>query len=212
MAAMSQGAEEPPAKRRPDRAWTESALMNAALQLLQRDGVLAGLSLKDVADEAGVNRGLIHHYFGSRQTLLRSALDAEMRTLAERVGPAPQYLDPARRGARLFRAQADEMQLARMVMLLALDGDEELEPIPYYEPSLEVMRAEQEQGIWREDLDVEALLALWYSLLSGYLVLRPALARQLGVSVKALDARVLTTIGHMWEPLWHEEHDPDTAG
>jgi enoyl-CoA hydratase/carnithine racemase/AcrR family transcriptional regulator len=195
------------AKRRPDRAWTEAALMQAALSLLERDGVLAGLSLKDVADEAGVNRGLIHHDFGSRQTLLRSALDREVKTLADRVGMEG-YLNPARRGARLFRAQAEEMQLARMVMLLALDGDDELEPIPYKAESLDVLEQEQQNGVWREDLDMEALLALWYAMLSGYLALRPSLARQLGVSTKALDARILTTIGKMWEPLWHEGGEP----
>src|SRR5690349_14226589 len=125
MSEAAADGDQPRAKRRPDRAWTEASLMQAALSLLKRDGVLAGLSLKDVADEAGVNRGLIHHYFGSRQTLLRSALDSEVKTLADRVGMEG-YVNPARRGARLFRAQADEMNLARMVMLLALDGDEEL--------------------------------------------------------------------------------------
>ncbi|GGM82721.1 hypothetical protein GCM10007977_100180 [Dactylosporangium sucinum] len=178
--------------------------MRAALELLAREGVLAGLNLKDVADEAGVNRGLIHHYFGSRKTLLRNALDKEMRTLADRVGMET-YLNPARRGARSFRAQANEMQLARVVMLLALDGDEEFAPIPFYESSLELLKDEQGRGVWDEDLDLRALLALWYAFLSGYLVLRPALARQLGLAVKTLDARVMSTIGRMWGPLWHED-------
>nr|BFE60254.1 hypothetical protein GCM10020063_047800 [Dactylosporangium thailandense] len=189
--------------RRRSRQETEAVLMRAALELLAREGVLAGLNLKDVADEAGVNRGLIHHYFGSRQTLLRNALDMEMHNLAERVGMEA-YVNPARRGARSFRAQADEMQLARVVMLLALDGDDELAPIPFYESSLEFLKDEQSRGIWDEDLDPRALLALWYSFLSGYLVLRPALARQLGLAVKTLDARVMSTIGRMWGPLWHE--------
>ncbi|MER7273783.1 helix-turn-helix domain-containing protein [Dactylosporangium sp. NPDC000244] len=192
--------------RRRGRQETEAVLMRAALELLAREGVLAGLNLKDVADEAGVNRGLIHHYFGSRQTLLRNALDMEMHALAERVGMEA-YVNPARRGARSFRAQADEMQLARVVMLLALDGDDELAPIPFYESSLEFLKDEQSRGIWDEDLDPRALLALWYSFLSGYLVLRPALARQLGLAVKTLDARVMSTIGRMWGPLWHEGDD-----
>jgi len=39
---------------------------------LNRDGVLAGLNLREVAAEAGINRGLGHHYFGSRRDLLRA--------------------------------------------------------------------------------------------------------------------------------------------
>jgi AcrR family transcriptional regulator len=49
--------------------------------------VLSGISLKDVADEAGLSRGLIHHYFGSRQALLRSALEARRRDAAADITP-----------------------------------------------------------------------------------------------------------------------------
>ncbi|HAM48545.1 MAG TPA: TetR family transcriptional regulator, partial [Alphaproteobacteria bacterium] len=48
-----------------DRGASEAALEAAALRLLRRHGVLAGLNLREVADEAGVNRGLVYHYFGS---------------------------------------------------------------------------------------------------------------------------------------------------
>jgi len=58
--------------RRPDRSATEAALTTAALRLLDRDGVLAGLNLREGAAEAGINRGLRHHYFGSRRDLLRA--------------------------------------------------------------------------------------------------------------------------------------------
>src|SRR2546423_12837263 len=54
-----------------DRARTEQALEDAALALLEREGVLAGLNLQKVADDAGVNRGLVYHYFGSRRGPLR---------------------------------------------------------------------------------------------------------------------------------------------
>ena len=43
----------------------------ASLDGIERDGVLAGLNLQEVADEAGVNRGLVYRYFGSRRELLR---------------------------------------------------------------------------------------------------------------------------------------------
>ena len=65
------------------RAASEALLREAALRLLDRNGVLAGLSLQDVADEAGVSRGLVHAYFGTRQDLLRSALDARLQEYAD---------------------------------------------------------------------------------------------------------------------------------
>ena len=53
------------------RANTEQKLIDVALDLIRQRGVLSGLNLKEVAEAAGVNRGNIYHYFGSRQELLR---------------------------------------------------------------------------------------------------------------------------------------------
>ena len=53
-------------------------MQRAALLLLERNGVLAGLNLRQVAEEAGVNRGLVYHYFGSRRDLLRAALRSDV--------------------------------------------------------------------------------------------------------------------------------------
>src|SRR5690606_36581152 len=79
LARLSAMATRPRPTRPPDRAATEAALEQAALRLLERNGVLAGLNLREVADEAGVNRGLVYHYFGSRRDLLRAALGADVR-------------------------------------------------------------------------------------------------------------------------------------
>ncbi len=51
------------------------ALVEAAKQLLtlRAPGAIVG---RDLADEAGVNYGLIHHYFGGKDAALRAGLDA----------------------------------------------------------------------------------------------------------------------------------------
>ena len=50
-----------------------AALLTAAGRLLgeRPPGMISG---RDLADEAGVNYGLIHHYFGSKESVLREAL------------------------------------------------------------------------------------------------------------------------------------------
>ena len=58
------------------RANTEQKLIDVALDLIRQRGVLAGLNLKEVAEAAGVNRGNIYHYFGSRQERLTPAASA----------------------------------------------------------------------------------------------------------------------------------------
>ena len=70
-------------KTKQNRAETERRLIDAALDLIRRNGVLAGLNLREVADGAGVNRGNIYPYFGSRRELLRAAINRRFEAVAK---------------------------------------------------------------------------------------------------------------------------------
>ena len=56
------------------RAAAETALLDAAERLLVEVGH-AGITTRRLADEAGVNNGLVHYYFGSNENLLVRALE-----------------------------------------------------------------------------------------------------------------------------------------
>ena len=78
------------ASARPNAA---EALLDAAERLL-RDHGYSGITTRRVAQEAGVNHGLVHYYFGSNENLLVAALDrftdglvARQRTLYARDIP-----------------------------------------------------------------------------------------------------------------------------
>ncbi len=58
----------------PARATAESALLDAAERLLIAVGH-AGITTRRLAEEAGVNQGLVHYYFGSNENLLMRALE-----------------------------------------------------------------------------------------------------------------------------------------
>lgn len=57
-----------------NRAQAEEALLDAAERLLVDVGY-AGITTRRLADEAGVNHGLVHYYFGSNENLLVRALE-----------------------------------------------------------------------------------------------------------------------------------------
>ncbi|MDQ1360889.1 MAG: TetR/AcrR family transcriptional regulator, repressor for neighboring sulfatase [Acidimicrobiaceae bacterium] len=57
-----------------DRAATEAALIDAATQLFDRRNP-GSVSVREIARLAGVNHGLVHHYFGSKQALVQAVLD-----------------------------------------------------------------------------------------------------------------------------------------
>jgi AcrR family transcriptional regulator len=56
------------------RSTAEEALLDAAERLLVEVGY-AGITTRRLAEEAGVNHGLVHYYFGSNENLLVRALE-----------------------------------------------------------------------------------------------------------------------------------------
>jgi AcrR family transcriptional regulator len=62
------------AHRSSARAAAEDALLDAAERLLVTVGH-AGITTRRIAEEAGVNHGLVHYYFGSNENLLVRALE-----------------------------------------------------------------------------------------------------------------------------------------
>jgi AcrR family transcriptional regulator len=65
------------------RAAAEQALLDAAERMLVDVGH-AGITTRRLAEEAGVNHGLVHYYFGSNENLLARALERFTERLIER--------------------------------------------------------------------------------------------------------------------------------
>jgi AcrR family transcriptional regulator len=63
-----------PAAKTAARTAAEDALLDAAERLLVETGY-AGITTRRLAEEAGVNHGLVHYYFGSNENLLVRALE-----------------------------------------------------------------------------------------------------------------------------------------
>jgi AcrR family transcriptional regulator len=65
------------------RSAAEDALLDAAERLLVEVGH-AGITTRRLAEEAGVNHGLVHYYFGSNESLLVRALERFTERLIDR--------------------------------------------------------------------------------------------------------------------------------
>ncbi|MGB6456941.1 MAG: helix-turn-helix domain-containing protein [Streptosporangiaceae bacterium] len=65
------------------RTAAEEALLDAAERLLAEVGY-AGVTTRRLAEEAGLNQGLVHYYFGSNENLLVQALERFTRRLIAR--------------------------------------------------------------------------------------------------------------------------------
>lgn len=67
----------------PAREEAEQAFLDAAERLLIRVGY-AGVTTRKLADEAGLNHGLVHYYFGSMEELLLQVLERHTNRLIVR--------------------------------------------------------------------------------------------------------------------------------
>lgn len=191
------------ADRTPDRVATERSLQDAAIRLMERDGVLAGLNLREVAAEASVNRGLVYHYFGSRQELLRSALARSAnKRFAEVAEAAELAFRPRIR--RFLRTMIRHRRAVRLATLLVTDGDTSLRTMPLRDATLRHLADDVASG-GLDDLDLDAVHVATISLVYGYVLYRERFAHEIGIGVTELDERFDAIADRMLqglEPRW----------
>ena len=183
-------------KKRRSRTETEQRLIDVALELIRTNGVLAGLNLREVSDGAGVNRGNIYHYFGSRQELLRGAINRRFGAVKNRLVASKRNLPFVERRSQMISAR-DSINDSKLRALLVLDGDESVDPMPQYEGAISHLRQDVIDGNIHRNHDLEALHATLTALNRGYRIFRVPIARRMGISTKDLDSRV-TAILRSW--------------
>ena len=74
----------PPASKARGREEVRAAVLAAAGELFAERGPSA-VSVRDIASLAGVNHGLIHRHFGSKEGLLRETLELMAGEIAEQM-------------------------------------------------------------------------------------------------------------------------------
>ena len=180
-------------KTRQNRAETERRLIEAALGLIRRNGILAGLNLREVADEAGVNRGNIYHYFGSRRELLRTAIARRFEAVIKAVVADRRAFPFVERRLRAFHGP-DKLQDSQLRALLVIDGDETVDPIPRFELALRGLQQSVEDGDIDGAHDLEALEVALSALRRGYHLFREPYANRLGTDTDDLDERIASIV------------------
>ncbi|WP_372794916.1 TetR/AcrR family transcriptional regulator [Lutibacter sp.] len=63
---------------------TETDILNAAKRIFQHKG-MAGARMQEIADEAGINKALLHYYFRSKQLLFEAVFKMAFSMLAPQL-------------------------------------------------------------------------------------------------------------------------------
>ena len=136
----------------------KAALIDAAADMLGEVGPRS-ISVRDVADRAGVNHGQIHHYFGSKRGLLEDA----MRHLAR------EHFDHAmaRQGDAAYPpplSLAEDVRYWRAIAQAVIEGDLELAGIEIEEgisvPQHVLAGVQATRGDETDELDLKAAFAV----------------------------------------------------
>ncbi|MEV4122327.1 TetR family transcriptional regulator [Micromonospora sp. NPDC049645] len=86
--ATTETGGEPAQRRRRDAAETRQLLLDAARRRFARDGY-AATTVRDIAEDAGVNVALISRYFSSKEGLFEACLRAAGDELGRTTGQTP---------------------------------------------------------------------------------------------------------------------------
>lgn len=185
-------------RRRRDRARTESDLLAATERLVDRDGVLAGVNLNEVAADAGVNRAQIYQLFSDRRTLLRAALAHALDRFRSSRPPHWEQTFAARKKS-LMQATIAEPRFSRYIALLLLDGDEAFRVFPALHLSRAANEHDKATGALPADADSDALHVLANATCLGYALMREAAAREIGATPDELDHRAAAAYAELMD-------------
>lgn len=161
-------AEEKSGRTRVD---TEDKLITATAELLGEIGPRS-LSVRAIAERAGVNHGLVHHYFGGKDALLQAAMERlvhdhfqyAMHQSAQQPVPAPLALvgDPTYLRAVVRTVLDNEMALART----ELSEDVSI-------PRNAMMHVSSLRGEDTPSVEVQAVVGLGMAMEMGWAALEP---------------------------------------
>jgi AcrR family transcriptional regulator len=156
------------------REAVKRALLDAGAELFAAHGT-AAVSVRDVAARAGVNHGLVHRHFGSKEALRRAVMEGLIERIAAQTSDAP----PPRPGEipAAFAATDETNHYWRMLARSLLDG-EDMESIQGGEfPVVTQLRSQveeaQRRGLMPADLDARTMTALSTALGLGWLLFEP---------------------------------------
>ena len=160
-----------------------AALIEAASMLFAAKGP-SQVSVREIADRAKVNHGLVHRHFGSKGKLLKAVMeDLSARLAIKAVRP----LDPSDEDIlrlQIFQNLSKNEAYVKILARSLLDG-EPLEDIqdrfPVIEDLIQFANRKKDAGSFDEDTDPRAVIAYQVASVMGWLTFERYLLASTGL-------------------------------
>lgn len=183
---------------RGDSEQTKAEILKAARRLFAERGI-PDVSVRDVAREAGVTHGLVHHYYGTKELLVAEVIRAEIAFSADLLAgrPLSSSSDPMDVLRKVLRYYLTEMETSILLLTRAQLAGFEPEKMKESDApsSLAVMAGHLKELHARsgaEDLDVDpALLSVFLgAAVAGLVTMHPWLMASAALPPESYEARL----------------------
>ena len=175
-----------------DPEGTRAAVLDAAERLFAEEG-FAATSMRDISSASGVSHPLIHHHFGSKESLYSAVKRRLKEGYARRFPRAARAVNrPLSVRAEMRRIMAflgSSPMLIRLALRTRLDRDKQVWPgePDMFDTLRRRIKVSQDRGLIRDDLDPAHLSLMMLGLVMFWVENRDNFSECLGVDVKEDD-------------------------
>jgi AcrR family transcriptional regulator len=176
---------------------TATRILDVAESLFAQRG-FAGVSVREIAGQVGVNQASIYNHFPSKQALYEAVLERGFRPIRDLLADRAQDLHSRSVQDRLLEQLVDHLwhtpHLPKLIQREVLDGGEYLERLaeqwlkPIYEQGKQAMAATSDLTEWPEQERPLLILGM-YHLLFGYFTSAALFERVVGSDPWSPDMR-----------------------
>ncbi len=182
------------------RDQVQRALIEAGIKLFSERG-MNNVSVRHLAEEAGVNHSLLFRYFGSKDELIKAVFEERFNRLG--TFDKSDTVDGEQMLETSIRAVMQDEQLWRLMTFAALEGEDWILrsiPSPYIAATLSQLKKSQDNNSIYNGVDASVLLGSGFALGLGWAVFRKILMSLAGAEERDFEQFRLQ-IDKLWEDL-----------
>lgn len=178
----------------------KTALIEAGIKLFSERG-MSSVSVRDLADEAGVNHSLLFRHFGDKKALIKAVFEQRFKLLGEFNDSMTTDGDVMLETS--IRAVMQDQALWRLMTFAALEGEFDALhsiPSPYMQSTLKQLKLRQKNNQIYDGVEAEVLLGSGFALGLGWAIFRKTLMVMAGAQERDFE-EIRVQVDKLWEDI-----------
>lgn len=185
----------------------KKALIDAGIKLFAQRGISA-VTVRDLAEEAGVNHSMLFRYFGNKEALVQAVFETMFEHMGMGMTQEPDSTFGEQMLSKTLRAIIDTPDVWRLLTYASLDNSVKLlrkVRNPYMKETLKRLAERQDAGAVIDTIDPRVLLTSGLAMGLGWLVFQNLLSDMTGLKPKDRE-----WVEEQADQLWAHALRPDT--